>query len=162
VKSDALPVAYTDTGLDFSDGSHIDADVIVFCTGYKGDLKNSARRILGLGIAENLEEFWQCDQEGETRGAWRDTGRTSAFSVGIISRVCCANQVHRPCALVHWPWLRPQPLLLSFLGYANQGRCGRASHSAVDWNTVNTVHGDSFYAVLFDGPGFLGDVALPL
>lgn len=75
VKSDALPIAYTETGLDFSDGSHIDADVIVFATGYKSDLKNSARRIVGPEIAEGLEEFWQCDREGETRGAWRDTGR---------------------------------------------------------------------------------------
>jgi len=77
VKSDALPVAYTETGLEFSDGSHIDADVIVFATGYQADLKNSARRIVGAAIAENLEEFWQCDREGETRGAWRDTGRES-------------------------------------------------------------------------------------
>lgn len=79
VKSDALPIAYTETGLEFSDGSHIDADVIVFATGYKSDLKNSARRIVGPEIAEGLEEFWQCDQEGETRGAWRDTGRTLHF-----------------------------------------------------------------------------------
>jgi len=94
VKSDALPVAYTETGLEFSDGSRLDADVIVFATGYKSDLKNSARRIMGPEIAEDLEEFWQCDREGETRGAWRDTGRTSNLfcSVRITFIVrCCAN-----------------------------------------------------------------------
>jgi hypothetical protein len=93
VKSYALPVAYTETGLEFSDGSHIDADVIVFATGYKSDLKNSARRIVGAEIAEGLEEFWQCDQEGETRGAWRDTGRMFNFSVRIILVVNHANRL---------------------------------------------------------------------
>jgi hypothetical protein len=75
VKSDALPTAYTETGLEFGDGSQLDADVVVFATGYKSDLRESARRIIGDEVAENLEEFWQCDREGETRGAWRDTGR---------------------------------------------------------------------------------------
>jgi len=75
VKSDALPVAYTETGLDFADGSKIDAHVIVFATGYKSDMKDCARRIVGEEVAEGLEEFWQCDAEGEPRGAWRDTGR---------------------------------------------------------------------------------------
>jgi cation diffusion facilitator CzcD-associated flavoprotein CzcO len=75
VKSDALPTAYTETGLKFSNGSQLDADVVVFATGYKSDLRESAKRIIGDEVAENLEEFWQCDREGEIRGAWRDTGR---------------------------------------------------------------------------------------
>ena len=79
VKSDGMPVAYTETGLEFSDGSRIDADVIVFATGYRADLRDSAKRIVGSKIAESLEELWQCDEEGETRGAWRDTGRMSNF-----------------------------------------------------------------------------------
>lgn len=85
VKSDALPVAYTETGLEFSDGSKMDADVVVFATGYKGDIRDSAKRIVGEEVVKNLEGFWQCDQEGETRGAWRDTGRMlrSFFPYGI-------------------------------------------------------------------------------
>jgi cation diffusion facilitator CzcD-associated flavoprotein CzcO len=75
VKSDALPVAYNETGLTFADGSKIDADVIVFATGYKSDMRDCAKRIVGEEVAENLEDFWQCDAEGEPRGAWRDTGR---------------------------------------------------------------------------------------
>ena len=75
VKSDALPVAYNETGLDFADGSKIHADVIVYATGYKSDLKDCARRIVGEEVAANLEGFWQCDGEGEPRGAWRDIGR---------------------------------------------------------------------------------------
>lgn len=75
VKSNALPVAYTESGLSFEDETELDADVIVFATGYKGDMKENAKRILGEEVGESLEEFWQCDQEGEIRGAWRDTGR---------------------------------------------------------------------------------------
>ena len=26
-------------------------------------------------VADSLQEFWQCDSEGEIRGAWKDTGR---------------------------------------------------------------------------------------
>lgn len=89
IKSDALPVTYTETGLEFSDGSHIDADVVVFATGYKADIRDSARRIVGAEIAENLEEFWQCDQEGETRGAWRDTGRKSSLLFTFIRCTIC-------------------------------------------------------------------------
>lgn len=75
VKSDALPVAHTETGLRFSDGSELEADVVVFATGYESDIRKCAARIVGEDVARNLEEFWQCDSEGETRGAWRDTGR---------------------------------------------------------------------------------------
>lgn len=66
VKCDALPVAYTETGLEMSDGSHIDADVIVMATGYSGNMKDTACRIFGDKIGGSLEEFWQCDEEGES------------------------------------------------------------------------------------------------
>lgn len=121
VKSDALPTAYTETGLEFSDGSQIDSDVVVFATGYKADLRESAKRIIGDSVAENLEEFWQCDREGEIRGAWRDTGRElSDHSHGIS--VHLANMALRSRPLVHWPRLCPRSILLAILGYAHQGR----------------------------------------
>ena len=75
VRCDALPVAYSPTGLDMSDGSHIEADVIVFATGYTGNLKDTARKVFGDGVGSSLEEFWQCDEDGESRGAWKYTGR---------------------------------------------------------------------------------------
>lgn len=139
VKSDALPTAYTETGLEFSDGSQIDADVVVFATGYKADLRASATRIIGNDVAENLEEFWQCDREGEIRGAWRDTGRElSSGSNGI--GVLLANMTLRSRLLVHWPWLCPRSILLAVLGYANQGRRRRATDTGMDGNIVNWVH----------------------
>ncbi|KAM0718271.1 hypothetical protein Q7P37_006603 [Cladosporium fusiforme] len=82
VKSDALPVAYTATGLKFSDESELDADVVVFATGYASDIKKCAARIIGQEAAKDLEEFWECDAEGETRGAWRDTGHPALWYTG--------------------------------------------------------------------------------
>ena len=81
VRSDALPVTYTETGLELSDGSRLDADVVVFATGYEGSMRYTAAQIFGEEIAGGLQEFWQCDAEGESRGAWRDTGRKSLRSL---------------------------------------------------------------------------------
>lgn len=75
VISDAIPVSYTETGLEMSDGRHVDADVVVFATGYTGNIRDAAKKIVGDKVGESLEEFWQCDQEGESRGAWKYTGR---------------------------------------------------------------------------------------
>ncbi|KAK5716971.1 hypothetical protein LTR17_016188 [Elasticomyces elasticus] len=71
----ALPTSYTETGLLLNDGSRIDADVIVFATGYAGNMKTAAKSIFGNEIGSTLQEFWQCDEEGEIRGAWKDSGR---------------------------------------------------------------------------------------
>jgi cation diffusion facilitator CzcD-associated flavoprotein CzcO len=120
VKSDALPTAYTETGLEFSDGSQLDADVVVFATGYKSDLRESARRIVGDEAAENLEEFWQCDREGETRGAWRDTGREQFYYTVQVRNLLI---VLRSRPVVHRPWLCPRSILFAFLGHQDQGRC---------------------------------------
>ena len=72
---DKLPVAYTETGLRLGDGSSIDADVIVFATGYSTNILPTAKKLFGQEIGNSLREFWQCDAEGEIRGAWRQTGR---------------------------------------------------------------------------------------
>jgi hypothetical protein len=94
IKANAEPVAYTKTGLRFSDGSCVDADAIIWCTGY-ADLNvcETAAEILGsasavdgvssgvndeikhlLGpreIASRLDATWSIDSEGEIRGMWK-------------------------------------------------------------------------------------------
>jgi hypothetical protein len=82
VKCDALPIAYTETGLQMSDGSHIEADVIVFATGYTGNIRETAKKIFGDEIGDTLEEFWQCDEEGESRGAWKYVGHPRLWYTG--------------------------------------------------------------------------------
>ncbi|KAK3653624.1 hypothetical protein LTR56_004479 [Elasticomyces elasticus] len=78
----ALPVSYTETGLLLNDGTRLDADVIVFATGYAGNMKTAATQIFGEEIASTLQEFWQCDEEGEIRGAWKDTGNPRIWYTG--------------------------------------------------------------------------------
>lgn len=90
VKGGAEPVAYTESGLHFSDGTSIDADAIIWCTGFKdGNIRDTAADILGgdrrpldgesIGdhiflprdIAARLDATWGVDSEGEVRGMWK-------------------------------------------------------------------------------------------
>lgn len=108
IKANVEPVAYTSTGLQFSDGSTIKADAIVWCTGFAdGNLLETAAEILGtrsfmangdrtgeerqkeggkqrLGpkqIAARLEATWGVDAEGEIRGMWKRNPRLDNFWV---------------------------------------------------------------------------------
>lgn len=48
IKADIKPVAYTATGLRFSDGSHIDVDAVIWCTGFADkNAREAAVEILG-------------------------------------------------------------------------------------------------------------------
>ncbi|KAE8356064.1 hypothetical protein BDV28DRAFT_145563 [Aspergillus coremiiformis] len=99
VKAGVEPVAYTETGLRFSDGSSVDADAVVWCTGFADtDVRDTAIRILGgdslqvtdnettqvLGprqIAARLDGTWGFDVEGEIRGMWKRQSRLDHFWV---------------------------------------------------------------------------------
>lgn len=85
VKAGVEPVAYTKTGISFSDGSIVDADAIIWCTGFADkDARSTAAQILGGGhsvcerdllgpqeIAARLDATWGVDSEGEIRGMWK-------------------------------------------------------------------------------------------
>ncbi|KAM6512157.1 hypothetical protein FSOLCH5_009876 [Fusarium solani] len=88
IKAGVEPVAFTDTGLRFSDNSTVDADAILWCTGFADlNARNITAEVLGgeldeevkankdlLGpqdIAERLESTWGVDAEGEIRGMWK-------------------------------------------------------------------------------------------
>lgn len=131
VKSDALPVSYTGTGLEMSDGSYLDADVIVFATGYSGNIKDAATKMFGKDVGASLEEFWQCDKEGESRGAWKYVGRKCNLILNPRMKYF-ANRLSRPWSLVYWTWLRPRTLLLQVRCNVNQSR-----HR---WQSVRGVH----------------------
>jgi hypothetical protein len=107
IKAGVEPVAYTATGLRFSDGSTVDADAIVWCTGFSdGNLCSTAAEILGgasesngtangvkaangenkplLGpyeLAERVDATWGIDAEGEVRGMWKRHMRLDNFWV---------------------------------------------------------------------------------
>jgi cation diffusion facilitator CzcD-associated flavoprotein CzcO len=71
VKSGATIVEYNETGLVFDDGITVDADVIVFATGFDGSLRRAVTEIVGSDIGNRLEDWWGCDAEGEVLGSWK-------------------------------------------------------------------------------------------
>ncbi|KAI0110662.1 FAD/NAD(P)-binding domain-containing protein [Hypoxylon sp. NC0597] len=93
VKGGVAPVAYTEKGLRFSDGSTVDADVVVWCTGFADhDARTTIADILGgshesttatstsnvdgntlspQDVAARLDATMGLDGEGEVRGMWK-------------------------------------------------------------------------------------------
>lgn len=71
MKAGVVPTHYTSTGLAFSDGTNISADVIVFATGFEVNLKDSIRGFFGDSVADQTDQFFGLNDEGEVRGAWR-------------------------------------------------------------------------------------------
>ncbi|KAA8646787.1 hypothetical protein EYZ11_011409 [Aspergillus tanneri] len=75
IKSNALASHFTRTGLMFSDGTEIPADVIVFCTGFRGNMRTNVQELFGKEIAAQVDDFWTLDAEGELKGAFKPTGQ---------------------------------------------------------------------------------------
>ncbi|KAF7310130.1 hypothetical protein MIND_00386400 [Mycena indigotica] len=73
LKADSLLASYTPTGLSFEDGSALDADVVIYATGF-GDVSAFIRKLCGDKIADTIRPVWGLDKEGEMNGAWRDLG----------------------------------------------------------------------------------------
>ena len=49
--------------------------MIVFATGFVGNMKNIVRDIFGDEVSERVEDFWGLDSEGEIKGAFKALGR---------------------------------------------------------------------------------------
>ncbi len=75
IKSSSLSTSYTPTGLLFADGTELLADVIIFTTGFDGNMRRAVGGFVGPEIEDQLEDFWGVDEEGELRGAWKFSGR---------------------------------------------------------------------------------------
>jgi cation diffusion facilitator CzcD-associated flavoprotein CzcO len=60
-------------GLKFADGSELEADEIIFATGYQ-NMRSEARTIFGDELADRIKNVWGFDEEGEFRTMWRDSG----------------------------------------------------------------------------------------
>lgn len=71
VKSGVTVTGFTRTCIDLSDGSTLDADVVIFCTGFELNVREQVAQIVGPRIAEKLDEYWGLDAEGEIRGAYK-------------------------------------------------------------------------------------------
>ncbi|CZR63123.1 related to flavoprotein involved in K+ transport [Phialocephala subalpina] len=83
IKSGVSPTSYTDSGLKFTDGSTLDADAIIWCTGFRGiDIRQGLSGILGDGaeaIQNKMDATWGADAEGEVRGLWKRHANVDNF-----------------------------------------------------------------------------------
>ncbi|THH17517.1 hypothetical protein EUX98_g9112 [Antrodiella citrinella] len=64
---------FTKTGLKFTDGSELQADVVLYATGF-GDVRDPIRKICGDEVGDKLPPIWGLNDEGELRGTWRELG----------------------------------------------------------------------------------------
>ena len=72
---------FTRNGVELEDGSTLEADVVVFATGYKGMLE-TARHLLGDEVADRCGPVWGLDEEGELQGVWRQSGHDGLWFMG--------------------------------------------------------------------------------
>ena len=74
-------------GLAFTDGTELEADEIVFATGYE-NMRGTARKIFGDEIADQVKDVWGFDEEGELRTMWRRTGHPGFWFFGGNLALC--------------------------------------------------------------------------
>jgi len=73
LKSDSVLERFTKHGVLFEDGSQLEADVVIFATGFS-DFRNSIREICGDEITDGLNELGGLNEEYETNSFWRHCG----------------------------------------------------------------------------------------
>lgn len=74
-------------GILFSDGQKLEADEIVFATGYQ-NMRTQARTIFGNELADRVEDVWGLDEEGELRTIWRKSGHPGFWFMGGNLAMC--------------------------------------------------------------------------
>lgn len=83
IKSGVSPVSYTASGLKFTDGSTLDADAIIWCTGFRDtNIRQGLSGIIGDGaeaIQDKMDATWGVDAEGEVRGLWKRHANVDNF-----------------------------------------------------------------------------------
>ncbi|KAL2277858.1 hypothetical protein FJTKL_15147 [Diaporthe vaccinii] len=72
--------SFTPTGLKFTDGSTLDADLIIFATGFNTNIREEMEKIVGPEVGNLLEDNKGWDKEAEVRGGWKRHG-LSSFSL---------------------------------------------------------------------------------
>jgi hypothetical protein len=75
------------TGLKFADGEILEADEIVFATGYL-NMRTQCRKIFGDEIADRVKDVWGFDEEGELRTMWRKSGHPGFWFMGGNLALC--------------------------------------------------------------------------
>ena len=80
----------------FEDGSELEADVVVFATGY-GDPRDPMRNIVGPEEGKKLTPVWGIDSEGELRSCWKECGLENMWlMMGTLPPIVDALQENSP------------------------------------------------------------------
>lgn len=74
-------------GLRFADGTELEADEIIFATGYQ-NMRTQATGIFGEKVGEKLRDIWGFDDSGEFRALWRDSGHPGFWFHGGNLAIC--------------------------------------------------------------------------
>jgi len=83
VKAGVPITHFTETGLAFEDGTTLDADLVVFATGFNlQSMSQSARQIVGDEIGSKLKNIWGLDAEGHLKGMHRNSGHPRLWYAG--------------------------------------------------------------------------------
>ena len=132
----SAPVSYTEKGLLLDNGTELDADVIVFTTGFEGNMKYLVKDLFGEEIAEQMGDFWGLDEEGEIKGAWKANREFSCFrnSERFIREM--EDNGSRSSNVVSWRYARDGEVLFSIHCIADQGENVGNSVGGVRQDTV--------------------------
>ncbi|KAF1937599.1 FAD/NAD(P)-binding domain-containing protein [Clathrospora elynae] len=68
-------------GIEFADGTKLEADEIVFATGYQ-NMRTQARKIFGDEVADRVNDVWGFNEEGEFRTMWQKSGHPGLWFMG--------------------------------------------------------------------------------
>ncbi|KAH8101969.1 dimethylaniline monooxygenase (N-oxide-forming) [Cristinia sonorae] len=78
VKQGIEPVAFTEGGLKFTDGTELEADTIIFATGYT-NIRETAKNIFGEEEMKNVGDVFGLDEEGELKGSFKPSGHSGLW-----------------------------------------------------------------------------------
>lgn len=80
---------FTKSGIEFDDGTSLDADIVVLATGY-ANMRETARRLFGEDVGKRVKDVWGLDEEGEINTLWRDSGHPGFWFMGgplVMARI---------------------------------------------------------------------------
>lgn len=83
-------------GLELDDGQILEAENIIFATGYL-NMRTQCRKIFGDLVADKVKDVWGFDEEGEIRTIWRKSGHKGFWFMG--GNLALARWYSRPLAL---------------------------------------------------------------
>lgn len=74
-------------GLRFADNSELEADEIVFATGYQ-NMRTQTRLVFGDEVADRVDDVWGFNDEGEMRTIWQRSGHPGFWFHGGNMALC--------------------------------------------------------------------------